>query len=374
MRHRLILATLCLSLASPVFGQDAPPPSAHTPGPRSITKTEARKILATIPTVNSDPDSETDCSHFVHDVYEQAGFPYEYITSNDLYIGSINFTRVHKPQAGDLVVWRGHVGIVLDPKEHSFFSSVRTGPDTQFYDSPYWHSRGTARFYRYVTEKPVRSTQTLEAARHSDHETLPAATRTSENRPPSKLPKLSPASNSVAAVEASSSGTLETPRAIVMQVVGKNPLPEEVAAAFLAMNQDSGKPLRTRSLNSFGRTVVVYRAIRISALEVKGKRGSALIAIESLGTLSNAEAGPKSRWREETLEFEKTKTGWVMSPLEEVTYVSREVALQSLSARLAELARNTNATFEQEREQKQIIRFLNLLMPDDPNATAAQSN
>jgi len=159
-----------------------------------------------------------------------------------------------------------------------------------------------------------------------------------------------------------------------MQIVGKNPLPEEVAAAFLAMNQDSGKSLRTRSLNSFGRPVVIYRAIRISALEVKGKRGSALIAIESLGILSSAEAGPQPRWREETLEFEKKKTGWVMSPIEEVTYVSREVALQSLSNRLAELAKNINATPEQEHEQKQIIRFLNLLMPDDSNATSAQSN
>ncbi|HJZ64993.1 MAG TPA: NlpC/P60 family protein [Candidatus Acidoferrum sp.] len=374
MRHRLILATLCLSLASPAFGQDAQRPSAHTPGPRSITKTEARKILATIATVNADPDSETDCSHFVHDVYEQAGFPFEYITSNDLYIGSINFTRVHKPQAGDLVVWRGHVGIVLDPKEHSFFSSVRTGPDTQFYDSPYWHSRGIARFYRYVTERPLRSSPTLEAARHSDHETLPAASHSLENRPPSRVPKLSPASNSVPAADAATSGTLETPRPFVMQIVGKNPLPEEVAAAFLAMNQDSGKSLRTRSLNSFGRPVVIYRAIRISALEVKGKRGSALIAIESLGILSSAEAGPQPRWREETLEFEKKKTGWVMSPIEEVTYVSREVALQSLSNRLAELAKNINATPEQEHEQKQIIRFLNLLMPDDSNATSAQSN
>jgi len=37
-------------------------------------------------------------------------------------------------------------GIVIDPKQHSFFSFVRSGPDTQFYDSPYWRSRGIARF------------------------------------------------------------------------------------------------------------------------------------------------------------------------------------------------------------------------------------
>jgi hypothetical protein len=63
-----------------------------------------------------------------------------------------------------------------------------------------------------------------------------------------------------------------------------------------------------------------------------------------------------------------------MSPIQEAAYVKREVALQVLSARLAELAQDTDATPEQEREEKLIIRFLNLLVTDDPNAASAQSN
>jgi hypothetical protein len=63
-----------------------------------------------------------------------------------------------------------------------------------------------------------------------------------------------------------------------------------------------------------------------------------------------------------------------MSPIQEAAYVQREVALQVLSARLAELAQNADATPEQEREQKQIIRFLNLLVTDDSNAASVQSN
>ena len=63
-----------------------------------------------------------------------------------------------------------------------------------------------------------------------------------------------------------------------------------------------------------------------------------------------------------------------MSPIPEAAYVKREIALQVLSARLAELAQNTDATPEQEREQKQIIRLLNLLVSDDPIATSTQSN
>src|SRR5258705_8465385 len=194
MARRFIFVAVCLATASAALSQNVRPASAETPGPRPIAGTEGRKILATIPTV--DAESETDCSHLVHDVYEQAGFPYDYISSRELYIGSTNFTRVRAPQAGDLVVWRGHVGIVIDPQEHSFFSSVRSGPDTQFYDSPYWRSRGIARFFRYVTERPLPSGRTLEPTRHAGQQPLQAASRSSENRPPFRPPKPAPASAS----------------------------------------------------------------------------------------------------------------------------------------------------------------------------------
>ncbi len=369
MTRRFIFLALSLATASAALGQNVGPASAETAGPRPIARTEGRKILAAIPTVDSESESETDCSHLVHDVYEQAGFPYDYASSRELYIGSTNFTRVRAPQAGDLVVWRGHVGIVIDPKEHSFFSSVRSGPDTQFYDSPYWRSRGIARFFRYVTEKPLRSGPTLEATRHAHRQPLQVATRSSENRPPSAS-----ASNSAPAAETYSSATVETRREIVLHVAGKNPSPDEVAAAFVEMNQDSGESLRTRSLNSLGKPIIVYREVRVSEIQFKGKRGTALVRIQSLGASPNMQMDSQLRWKEQSLELEKTKRGWVMSTIQEAAYVKREVALQVLSARLAELAQNTDGTPEQEREQKQIIRFLNLLVTDDSSAASAQSN
>ena len=374
MRRRFLFVILCLAIAPAAFGQDIQPATVHPLEPRPVTKTEGRKILATISTVDADSESETDCSHFVHDVYEQAGFPYDYVSSRELYIGNTNFMRVHKPQAGDLVVWRGHVGIVIDPEEHSFFSSVRSGPDTQFYDSPYWRSRGIARFYRYRTEKPLRSSQTLDAARDANHQRLPAASRGSENYPSSKLLKPLPSSSCAPAADPSGSGTFETPREIVLQVAGRNPTPDEVAAGFIGMNQDSAKSLRTRALNSLGKPTIVYREIRVSAVQIKGKRGTALVSIESLGTLPDSYAHAQPRWKEESLEFEKTKRGWVISPVQEVAYVSREGAMQVLSARLAELAQNTSTTPAQEQEQKQIIHFLSTLIPDNSRAESAQSN
>jgi hypothetical protein len=100
MMGRFFFAALCLATASTALGQNVRPASAETHGPRRIARTEGRKILAAIPTVDVESESETDCSHLVHDIYEQAGFPYEYVSSRELYIGSTNFARVRVPQAG----------------------------------------------------------------------------------------------------------------------------------------------------------------------------------------------------------------------------------------------------------------------------------
>jgi hypothetical protein len=96
--------------------------------------------------------SERDCSHLVHAVYQQAGFPYSYAPSSEIYAGIERFQRVKRPQPGDLVVWRGHVGIVIKPSQHIFFSFMRSGPGTDDYEAAYWKGRGHPRFYRYVKD------------------------------------------------------------------------------------------------------------------------------------------------------------------------------------------------------------------------------
>jgi NlpC/P60 family len=377
MTSRFIFVALCLATASAALGQNIRPTSAEAPGPRPIARAEGRRILATIPTVTLEveSESETDCSHLVHDVYERAGFVYDYVSSRELYIGSTNFTRVRVPQAGDLVVWRGHVGIVIDPKEHSFFSFVRSGPDTQFYDSSYWRSRGIARFFRYVTKRPLYSSRMLEAEGHPDHKPLEGDRCSSENHPPSGLSKVAVALalHPVPTIDASSRTTVETPREIVLQVAGKSPSPEEVVAAFVEMNQDSGESLRTRSLNSPGKSIIVYRGLRVSAVQIKGQSGTALVEVESLGTLGDTRTGSQLGWREQSLEFEKKKRVWVVNPVNDTAYVKREVALQVLTVRLADLAKNIDTTPEQEREQGQIIRILNLLVTDNSSTALAQS-
>jgi hypothetical protein len=95
--------------------------------------------------------TDMDCSHFVQYLYEQAGLYYGYTPSRILYDGMDGFRRVLHPKRGDLIVWRGHVGIVVDPKQATFLSALRSGVKTSSYQSTYWKKRGRPHFLRYVS-------------------------------------------------------------------------------------------------------------------------------------------------------------------------------------------------------------------------------
>ncbi len=138
---------------------------AQSPHPPKNTKTEPPALRRDDQTLNEDErlsvmaaalDSKTprfrerDCSHLVHAIYQKAGFPYSYSSSDDLYDGIEGFQRVSEPEPGDLVVWRGHAGIVIRPSRHVFFSFLHAGPGIDDYTGRYWRGRGQPRFYRYL--------------------------------------------------------------------------------------------------------------------------------------------------------------------------------------------------------------------------------
>jgi len=120
-------------------------------GFRALSAKEGRAMVHNLAWTDDEEGLAPDCSHLVHTLYERAGHPYPYASSTDLYRGAAHFLRVRAPRPGDLIVWPGHVGIVVSPTKHSFFSSVSTGAQMRDYTSPYWRSRGRARFYRYLT-------------------------------------------------------------------------------------------------------------------------------------------------------------------------------------------------------------------------------
>src|SRR6202158_5239475 len=124
-----------------------------THGIHSLTRAEGLAIVRVA--MNSrHPRTRYDCSHFVNGLYRRAGFPYRYASSSGLFAGVAEFRLVSSPQPGDLAVWPGHAGIVVNPVQHSFLSVLHAGPGVDKYDSKYWKRRGRARFLRYVEDGP----------------------------------------------------------------------------------------------------------------------------------------------------------------------------------------------------------------------------
>lgn len=121
---------------------------------RPLTLEEGLAIISAALDVRHQARFKTDCSHFVHGLYERAGFHYEYAPSVDLYAGIDGFERVTIPQPGDLAVWRGHAGIVVNPAQHTFFSLLRSGAGVASYNSAYWRTKGRPRFFRYLRSAP----------------------------------------------------------------------------------------------------------------------------------------------------------------------------------------------------------------------------
>jgi hypothetical protein len=137
---------------------------SHNPGPQStlLKPDDGLAIIAAALKLRSRLDSGYDCSHLVNVVYRNAGFPYKYATLVQLYEGNSRFRRVLHPQPGDLVVFlerlrQGHVGIVVTPSKHLFFSGLNHGPGVSSFTSRYWRERGVPHFFRYVRKPPPKT-------------------------------------------------------------------------------------------------------------------------------------------------------------------------------------------------------------------------
>lgn len=143
----LLLGTLC-GIAQ-FSGAEPPRNTTDARGTSLLSPDQGQALADFARQQRSGLYPKPDCSHLVHRIYSQAGLNYAYAGSRDLYNGNDDFERVSHPQPGDLVVWKGHVGIVVDPGEKTFFSSVRSGMFTEAWDAGYWRQRGHPRFLRY---------------------------------------------------------------------------------------------------------------------------------------------------------------------------------------------------------------------------------
>lgn len=158
------LSLLCLAFVSSAFATN---PNSTKPQPGTQ---KASGFLVELG--KGIHQTSLDCSHFVHALYEKAGFHYPYATAHNLYVGFRGFRRVSQPEVGDLVVWPGHVGIVWEPKGHKFFSACHKVVKWSSYVSNYWAKKGQVHFFRYAKAgSPPNDQPAMETAANT---TVPA--------------------------------------------------------------------------------------------------------------------------------------------------------------------------------------------------------
>lgn len=354
----------------PATGQQ---PQTAQPPPkwRLLTRAEGRSIISVAWQHDQPVASSQDCSHLVHEIYSAAGYAFPYATSFALYAGDVNFARVKHPQPGDVIAWPGHVGIVVNPATHSFFSLVRSGAEEEDYTSHYWRSRGQARFYRFLVPNSAYSAakkvsaSTRSAQKATGLSTKDAVDRRSDAAPPENKAAVTEASERppVPLISDPADASLRRLESLSIPIAAaqRNPTREEIAEAITEWSKTSGEILRDNEPLKFSSPVVIFDQLSVDRLHIKGDRGLVELRVYS-GVLLNGDGVDfKQRHEKMRWELQRTESGWVAIPPPERTYVSRDVAIRIFAAQLAQLTDSDSAAAHDEIVLGLEARLANLL-------------
>ena len=297
--------------------------------------------------------AKIDCSHLVHQIYERAGFPFEYASSRDLYSGTSEFRRVTRPQPGDLVVWPGHVGIVVSPAQHSFYSALRTGLGVEPYDSPYWKERGKPRFFRYVKEDS--------AGNVAVNAKTPTLTATSLEGTPT-LPSLDLREETAATPNDGVADSVpEVPRVQVIE--SAKPTSKEVSEALQQAFNETGEALREQNVFHLTQPFVVVSQFKVQQVKIKGEQGWAEVQISEPASLATGQSNLKKRSEKQRWPLRRRdQSTWVIALPSSVFYVSQDSAVQVLAHQLASMTEATNASPNNVRQKAQVAELLHTLL------------
>ncbi len=354
-------------------GRAAAHPQESRSAARLVTAEQGRQIAAAALEQDEPVRGTQDCSHLVHQIYSVAGYEYTYASSFDLYAGNGNFRRVRHAQPGDLIAWPGHVGIVLDPRQHSFHSLVRSGLQTENYLGPYWRSRGRPRFYRFVVDGG------------SDLETA-NATRLAQPGPNGSLRRGSSANTEVRA-QAENANAQETPEetslrskvvaapktpATVPEITSipstilitpeqRRPTAGEAFDGISELTAAAASALRIAQPVQVTIPTVILDELHVERVETKRDKGWVHLQIESHVRIADERVDFKRRNEKVRWELRRDASGWMAIAPAEPAYVARDGAVRVLSAQLAEMAASDAAAKHDENVVGQEARIVSLL-------------
>ncbi|MGB8128840.1 MAG: NlpC/P60 family protein [Candidatus Angelobacter sp.] len=283
-----------------------------------------------------------DCSHLVHLLYARAGLIYPYEDSRVLYRGVSDFQRVKTPQAGDLVVWLGHVGIVLSTEEKTFISSVHSGILTESWKAPHWARRGRPRFYRYrlgpETDMNLLSkvmggdsggqVETRNSAGPDINVPLPssAAPSTVGSEPDSV--RKQPSDLSRLATGSANESSQDSASIIATITQHQMPSRSQIAVAIMEDSKAHARRLIDGELLDVTRPFTVFSRLEVEKIKAKHESGWVTLRVSETMSQEDGRILP-ARTRELELSMVHRKDGvWVISDPRERTYLAQEQALE----------------------------------------------
>jgi hypothetical protein len=341
-------------LAAVVPGRLAAQEPPELSRPRLLSPSEGETVVLAAWELRHGLPAKPDCSHFVHAIYTKAGFSYEYAQSADLFDGIDSFQRVKVPQAGDLVVWQGHVGIVVDPAEHSFYSSVITGFAIEDYRSHYWIGRGTPRFYRYLVDDARGASLTAQASGMAspakplaDAVVAPAVATSVPDRRRETVSANPPSESRRRYLETDEAET----RDVVFVSLRDKPSKNEVLAAIVGTVDGRAAALAESIHLASARQVVVAESFNVVELKFKNDSGWAEVEVQQRAIFRFGSADPTpvtNRWR---ISLSRQDQVWVLLVPRSPLFLRHEVARTILARHLATLPSGN----KREREKVQHI-------------------
>jgi hypothetical protein len=294
--------------------------------------------------------TKPDCSHLVHLLYARAGLIYPYEDSRVLYRGVSDFKRVKTPQAGDLVVWLGHVGIVLSAEEKIFLSSVRSGILTESWTAPHWVHRGKPRFYRYrispdadmnllATIMGDDSRQQLEArsnARSGASSQLPSSAPQAPAG--SDADGLQPEIGELSGQTVKSADESNHDSGSIVAIVNQRQMPSrrQILTAIIENSKARARQFIGGDTLDLALPFSVFNRLDVKKITVKHANGWVTLRVSETMSQEDGRILP-ARIMERDLSISRQSEGvWVISDPRERTYLAKEQALE-IFERQAEL-------------------------------------
>ncbi|HET6933559.1 MAG TPA: CHAP domain-containing protein [Candidatus Angelobacter sp.] len=373
MKVTLKIAVLQICLAAALTAQTANARPRDTK-PQLLSRNQGQAVANFALREGSAVRPKPDCSHLVHMLYSRAGLSYPYQGSRVLHRGIPAFAHVKTPQAGDLAVWRGHVGIVLSPRDKTFISSVRSGIITESWTNDYWSARGRPRFLRYIVGPQTDLALLEEVNTRREPEVATASVGTSlaarqtertaqaevEGTPQAEEPRAvtEPADPITSFAEADDGQ--KQPSIIAVAVIQQRSKPDkaDITAAF----RQGGLDLSRALSNVNGGVLDPERPIsiveRLEVKQVKISHDHGVLRLKLVETLTLDQGKIRTGiTTERELALNHRDGVWVISDPRERLYIPRDKAVDVLENQLHLILENGSP----KSEERAIVKALNLL-------------